>query len=90
MTHWLFIPSTVSITGFLGEMLYTCFNWLASPTATKLEIKEVGAKLSKNTTTEAILITLIAARDKTHTIVGANDVKKLFYLWFRLNTFHVC
>ncbi|KAL4311630.1 hypothetical protein GQ457_01G007020 [Hibiscus cannabinus] len=52
MTHWVFIPSTVSTT--------------------------VGATLSKNTTTEAILMTLIAVRDKSLTIDDANNVNKLF------------
>ncbi|KAB2095151.1 hypothetical protein ES319_A01G016300v1 [Gossypium barbadense] len=84
-----FFPSTVSTAGFLGEMLCTCFNsvgfnWIASPAATELEMllpksfmfQGTGGGVIQNTTSEAILVTLIAARDKALDVDGSGNLNK--------------
>ncbi|XP_068644992.1 tryptophan decarboxylase TDC2-like [Aristolochia californica] len=106
MTHWAspnffaYFPATISTAGFIGDMFATSFNsvgfnWLASPTATELEMSVMdwmanllklpssfmfsgtGGGVIQTTTSEAILCTLVTARDRALERVGPGNIAKL-------------
>ncbi|KAH0916935.1 hypothetical protein HID58_024595 [Brassica napus] len=93
VTHWqspsffAYFPINGSIAGFLGEMLSAglntmSFSWVASPAATELEIVVVDwvaklLNLPEQFLSKAILVVMIAARDKVLRSVGKKALEKL-------------
>ncbi|KAH7577728.1 hypothetical protein JRO89_XS01G0291400 [Xanthoceras sorbifolium] len=93
VTHWqspnyfAYYPSNSSVAGFLGEMLsaglnIVGFSWITSPAATELEMIVLdwlgqGGGVIQGTASEAVLVVLLAARDKALRKVGKNALEKL-------------